>query len=90
MFDNWKEQRKAIKKHILKIYDGTNSQNKSELDRFLEFIISNYDLDDNIFEQIKEDLDVVEDDDHKSIQQIEDEEYRYNVLRSRCLWSLKI
>ena len=85
MFEDWKEQRKAIKKHILKIYDGTNSQNKAELDRFLEFVIDNYDLDDNIFEQIKEDLDIVEDDDYKTIQQIEDEEYRFNVLSRRSL-----
>lgn len=85
MFEDWKEQRKAIKKHILKIYDGTNIHNKAELDRFLEFVIGNYDLDDNIFEKIKDDLDIVEDDDYKSIQQIEDEEYRYNVLRSRYL-----
>lgn len=85
MFEDWKEQRKAIKEHILKIYDGTNSQNKAELDRFLEFVIDNYDLDDNIFEQIKEDLDIVEDDDYKTIQQIEDEEYRFNVLSRRSL-----
>ena len=85
MFDSWQDQRKAIKKHILKIYDGTNSQNKMELDRFLEFVIGNYDLDDNIFEQVKEDLDIVEDDDFQSIQQIEDEEYRFNVLSRRSL-----
>lgn len=85
MFEDWREQRNAIKKHILNIYDGTNSQNKAELDRFLEFVINNYDLDDNIFEQVKEDLDIVEDDDFKSIQQIEDEEYRYNVLRGKVI-----
>lgn len=85
MFEDWQEQRKAIKKHILKIYDGTNNQNKAELDRFLEFVIGNYDLDDNIFEQIKEDLDIIEDDDYKTIQQIEDEEYRFNVLSRRSL-----
>ena len=85
MFDNWKEQRKAIKNHILKIYDGTNSQNRQELDRFLEFVIGNYDLDDEILEQVKADLDIVEDDDFQSIQQIEDEEYRFNVLSRRSI-----
>lgn len=85
MFEDWRERRNAIKKHILKIYDGTNSQNRSELDRFLEFVIGNYDLDDEIFEQVKEDLDIVEDDDFQTIQQIEDEEYRYNVLRGISL-----
>lgn len=85
MFEDWEEQRKAIKKHILKIYDGTNSQNKAELDRFLEFVIGNYDLDDNIFDQIKEDLDIKDDTDFQDLQSLEWEEYEYNVLRRRML-----
>ena len=85
MFEDWREQRKAIKKHILKIYDGTNSQNKAELDRFLEFVIDNYDLDDEIFDQIKEDLDIKDDTDFQDLQSLEWEEYEYNVLRIRML-----
>ena len=85
MFEDWREQRKAIKKHILKIYDGTNSQNKAELDRFLEFVIDNYDLDDEIFDQIKEDLDIKDDTDFQDLQSLEWEEYEYNVLRRRML-----
>lgn len=85
MFEDWKEQRKAIKEHILKIYDGTNSQNKAELDRFLEFVIGNYDLDDNLFNQIKEDLDLEDDIDSQDLQSLEWEEYDYNVLRRRIL-----
>lgn len=85
MFEDWKEQRKAIKKHILKIYDGTNSQNKAELDRFLEFVIGNYDLDDNLFQQIKEDLDDENNRDFQDLQSLEWQEYEYNVLRRRML-----
>lgn len=85
MFEDWREQRNAIKKHILKIYDGTNSQNKAELDRFLEFVIGNYDLDDNLFNQIKEDLDIKDDTDFQDLQSLEWEEYEYNVLRRRML-----
>lgn len=83
MFDDWKEQRKAIKKHILKIYDGTNSQNKAELDRFLEFVIGNYDLDDELYNQVKEDIEVEEQDDEMSDYDFESLEYEYNVLRGR-------
>ena len=83
MFENWKEQRKAIKKHILKIYDGTNSQNKAELDRFLEFVIGNYDLDDEIYNQVKEDIEVEEQDDEMSDYDFESLEYEYNILRGR-------
>lgn len=85
MFDNWKEQRKAIKKHILKVYDGTNSSNRAELDRFLEFVIGNYDLDDEILKSIQEDLQPKQEDDWQSIQDIENEEFEYNILRSRSL-----
>lgn len=85
MFEDWKEQRKAIKKHILKIYDGTNSQNKAELDRLLEFVIGNYDLDDNLFNQIKEDLDDEDNRDFQDLQSLEWQEYEYNVLRRRML-----
>ena len=83
MFENWKEQRKAIKNHILKIYDGTNSQNKAELDRFLEFVIGNYDLDDELYNQVKEDIEVEEQDDEMSDYDFESLEYEYNVLRGR-------
>ena len=83
MFEDWREQRKAIKKHILKIYDGTNSQNRVELDRFLEFVIGNYDLDYNLFEKVKDDLEVSEESCCQSIQELEDEEYRFNVLNRR-------
>lgn len=83
MFEDWKEQRKAIKKHILKIYDGTNSQNKAELDRFLEFVIGNYDLDDELYTQVKEDIEFEEQDDEMSDYDFESLEYEYNVLRGR-------
>lgn len=86
MFEDWEEQRKAIKKHILKIYDGTNSQNKAELDRFLEFVIGNYDLDDVLYKQIKDDIMVEEDCvGCQSLQDIEREEYQENVLKRRNL-----
>ena len=86
MFNNWKEKRDAIKKHILKIYDGTNSQNKDELERFLDFVIGNYSLDDAIFEQVKEDLPLKNEDKCQDIVSLEDEEYRFNVLNRRCIW----
>ena len=83
MFEDWESKRKAIKQHILKIYDGTNSQNRAELDRFLEFVINNYDLDDNIFEQVKQDLDSPNDIYCQDILSLENEEYQYNVLDRR-------
>ena len=86
MFDNWKEQREAIKKHILKIYDGTNSKNRDELNRFLEFVIGNYSLDDAIFEQVEEDLEVNTKQECQDIVSLEDEEYRFNILNRRCIW----
>lgn len=83
MFEDWKEQRKAIKKHILKVYDGTNKQNRAELSRFLEFVIGNYDLDDELFEQVKDDLEVDDEEDYQSIYDLERQEYQYNVLNRR-------
>lgn len=85
MFEDWKEQRKAIKVHILKMYNGTNDENYKELDKFLDFVIDNYDLDDNLFEQVKEDLEFKEDDDVMDIVTLEEEEYGYNILNRRCL-----
>lgn len=86
MFETWQEQRQAIKKHILSVYDGTNSKNKAELDRFLEFIIGNYDLDDDLLAQIQEDLTIREDEDVISIEQLENEEYRFNILKEKRVW----
>lgn len=85
MFDDWKERRAAIKKHVLNIYDGTNSQNRAELDRFLEFVVGNYDLDDELFAQIQDDLEPKDDSDFQSLQSLEAQEYEYNVLRRRSL-----
>jgi hypothetical protein len=86
MFDNWRVQRNAIKQHILDMYDGTTKENRKDLYDFLEFVIGNYDLDDAIYSQVKEDIDESEDGgNNQSLQDIEREEYEENVLKRRTL-----
>lgn len=88
MCDDWKIKRKAIKKEIIEtynIYHKTNEEDNDKLNTFLEFVIDNYDLDDELFNKLEQDLDIYEDTDYKTIEQIEDEEYRFNVLNRRSL-----
>lgn len=86
MFDELKKKRQAIKKYILEMYNGTNSHNKLQLDSFLEFVIDNYDLDDVLFEKVKDDLEIDEHKDYQSIYELENQEYQYNVLDRRTIW----
>ena len=84
MFEDWRVQREAVKQHILTMYDGTTKENRKELYDLLEFVIGNYDLDDIIYEQIKEDINIKSNcKDYKSLQEIEQEEYEENVLKRR-------
>lgn len=85
MVEYYQKLRKKIKRHILNIYDGTNDGNKEELEKLLEFVISNYDLEDNLFNQIKDDLQM-EEDDCQDIYSLENEEFQNNVLNRRNIW----
>ena len=85
MIEDWRVLRDAMKHHILEMYDGTTKENRKELYDFLEFVIGNYDLDDAIYKQVKEDIDGRYDEDSQSLQDIEREEYEENVLKRRTL-----
>lgn len=82
---NFRENRDLIKKYILKMYPDTTEQNEKELECFLEFVISNYDLDDCLYEQLEEDFDLINkelsvDGECLEIRDLESEEYYHNVI----------
>ena len=81
--EDWRLKRDAMKQHILEMYKGTNETNRKELYDFLEFVINNYDLDDAIYEQIKEDMGQDKETNEMSNYEFESLEYEYNILRGR-------
>lgn len=85
METDWRVIRDSVKQHILDMYDGTTPENRKILYDLLEFVIDNYDLDDTLYNCVKEDICLNDEEEEPSIQELENQEYEENILKRRSI-----